>query len=81
MTITAPTTANYAITIPIYSSLTVFLEDVPTDLTDTEILKRITWDDLRDAYVYPEKEKEYASEGEITIKERSHECIIEKEDS
>ena len=80
MTITAPTTANYSITIPVYSAITVLLEDVPTDLTDTEILKRITWDDLRDAHIYPEKMKEYAIEGELSIKERAHECIVEKED-
>ena len=80
MTVDTPTatTACYSVTIPIYSCVTVFIEDAPTGLTDEEVLARVTADDLDGVMVYPEKSKEVTFEALETIESRSNEITIEE---
>lgn len=75
---TAPTTVTYEVTIPVYASVTVFVDAID-GLTDEEVIARITDEDVRDANcVYPEKRKEMSREAIDTLTRRANEVTVEK---
>ena len=67
----------YYLTIPIYSSISLSLDDLPSGLTKEEVLARLTDDDIAQVDVYPGKRREVVSEIRHTISENYQEIEME----
>ena len=82
-TTTTPTatTSDYWVTIPIFSSVVVLMDDLPSGLTKEELLSKIDFDAILpcSGEIYPQKSKEVCFEALETIKERPTEIEIEED--
>ena len=75
------TKSDYWVTIPIYSSVTVLLDEEPSGLSHEEILAKLDFEAILPCAgeVYPTKAKEVCFEALDSIEHRAQEIEIEED--